>query len=203
VGRPNTSVYRNGGRYGPTGVAVNEKRWGGNGDVWLADGYGANYVHRFDERGAYLMSINGQEGGAGAFNCPHGIWVDTRKREPEMYIADRGNCRIQVYDLDGTFKRSFGSDILTSPCGFSVHNGLLLIPELYARVAILDEEDQLVCYLGANEAVCKIKGWPNHLAHLVSPGKFNSPHAMTADRSGNLYVVEWIIGGRITKLTKV
>ena len=202
VERPDLPAYQ-GGNYAPTWVAVNQERHGGNGDIWVADGYGQNLIHRYDQTGRYLASINGEEGQAGAFKCPHGIWVDTRKAAPELYIADRGNRRVQVYDLDGQFKRAFGSDILTSPCGFVTHGDDLLIPELFARLTILDANDELVGYFGANEEVVGMAGWPNHPAEMIVPGKFNSPHGMAADHAGNLYVVEWIIGGRITKLARV
>ena len=201
VQAPVLPVYQE-GKYSPTWVAVNEERHGGNGDVWVADGYGTSYVHRYDKTGQYVGSINGEEGQAGAFRCPHGIWVDTRKSDPELYVADRGNRRVQVYDVEGNFKRAFGSDILTSPCGFITHGELLMIPELRARLTFLDADDKLVCYVGENESVCDIDGWPNHPSELLEAGKFNSPHGMAADSIGNLYVVEWIVGGRITKLTK-
>ena len=68
-------------RYAPTSISVNEERHGGNGDVWVADGYGASYVHRFSKDGQYLNSINGEEG-AGRYNCPHGIFIDRRSRRP-------------------------------------------------------------------------------------------------------------------------
>ncbi len=202
IQRPEHPAYT-AGNYAPTWVAVNEEWHGGNGDIWVTDGYGQNFIHRYDKTGSYLASINGEEGEAGAFKCPHGIWVDTRKSVPELYIADRGNRRVQVYDLAGKFKHSFGSDFLTSPCGFVTHGDQLLIPELFARLTILDAQDQLVCYLGANEEVVGKAGWPNHPAELIVPGKFNSPHGMAADHAGNLFVVEWIIGGRITKLARV
>jgi len=199
--RPALPAYQTGG-YAPTWVAVNQERHGGNGDIWVADGYGQNFIHRYDKLGRYLASINGEEGQAGAFKCPHGIWVDTRKSVPELYIADRGNRRVQVYDLDGQFKRAFGSDFLTSPCGFVTYGDDLLIPELFARLTILDAHDNLVCYLGENEEVVGVAGWPNHPAEMIVPGKFNSPHGMAADHAGNLFVVEWILGGRITKLAR-
>lgn len=199
---PDLPAYQ-GGNYAPTWVAVNQEGNGGNGDIWVADGYGQSLIHRYDRTGRYLATISGEEGQAGAFNCPHGIWVDTRKAAPELYIADRGNRRVQVYDLDGQFKRAFGSDILTSPCGFVTHGDDLLIPELFARLTILDGADELVGYFGANEEVVGMAGWPNHPAEMIVPGKFNSPHGMAADPAGNLYVVEWIVGGRITKLARV
>ena len=201
IDKPNHPVYQK-ANYAPTWVAVNEERFGGNGDIWVTDGYGSNYVHRYDKTGKYLNSINGEEGKTGAFSCPHGIWVDNRKPEPELYVADRSNKRIQVYDVQGNYKRAFGDDYLTSPDGFITHGEFLMMPELYARLTILDGNDKLVTHLGSNEDVVKVKGWPNIHDHLEA-GKFNSPHGMGADKAGNLYVVEWITGGRITKLAKV
>jgi hypothetical protein len=77
----------------------------------VADGYGQNCVHRFTKSGEYVGTINSEEAQVGAFNCPHAIFVDKRKSGPELYVADRGNGRVQVYDLEGNFKRVFGSDI--------------------------------------------------------------------------------------------
>ena len=188
--------------YKPTWVAVNEERYGGNGDIWVTDGYSQNLVHRYDKDGVYLSSINGEEGSAGAFDGPHSIWIDRRKSEHELYIADRTNGRIQVYDLAGSFKRSFGSDFLTTPSGFASHGDLLIVAELFARLAVLDVNDNLVCYLGANREVADVEGWPNVPADRIEPGKFNSPHGIAADAEGNLYVAEWLIGGRFTKLAK-
>ena len=200
--RPALAIYAT-GKYAPTWVAVHEERHGGNGDIWVTDGYGTSYIHCYDKHGVYLDSINGEEGAAGAFKCPHSIFMDTRKAEVELYIADRGNRRVQVYDTEGNYKRSFGADCLTSPCAFAVSGEHLIIPELRARVTILDQADRLVGYLGDNEAVCDQQGWPNHPAHLIEAGKFNSPHGIAADQAGNLYVVEWIIGGRLTKLERL
>jgi DNA-binding beta-propeller fold protein YncE len=208
--RPDLEVYRE-QEYSPTWVAVNEERHGGNGDVWVADGYGASHVHRYDRSGNYLSSINGEEGDAGAFDCPHAIFVDRRRGEPELYVADRSNSRIQVYDMDGRFERAFGTDFLTSPSGFATHGDQMIVAELRARLVILDAGDGLVCYLGDNEQVCDVAGWPNNRNEagevvpttLLEPGKFNSPHGMAVDADGNIYVAEWLIGGRFTKLVKV
>jgi hypothetical protein len=211
--RPDLPVYGE-GKYAPTSVAVHEERFGGNGDVWVADGYGKSYVHRysrFNKAGDYVGSINGTEGDAGGFACPHGIWIDYRKTQPELYIADRSNRRIQVYDLDGHYKRAFGQDFLSSPSGFARDGELLIVAELWARLAILDVDDRFVCYLGENSAVRELPGYPNELDERgvpcrttrLTPGKFNSPHGMAADSLGNIYVAEWLIGGRMTKLAKV
>ena len=207
--RPDLPIYQD-SDYLPTSVAVTEERHGGNGDIWVADGYGQNHVHRYDKAGDYIGSINGEEGEAGAFDCPHGVWIDRRKSEPELYIADRGNRRLQVYDLEGKFKRAFGSDFLSSPSSFANDGDRLIVAELNARLAVLDIDDNLICYLGDNEEVAEVDGWPNNMSEngeviptkLLEPGKFNSPHGIATDSDGNIYVAEWLIGGRFTKLAK-
>jgi hypothetical protein len=203
IARPDLPAYRE-GKYSPTWVAVSEERFEGNGDIWVADGYGQSYVHRYDKSGRYLSSLDGTEGDAGPFKCPHGLWVDTRKAEPELYIADRTNRRIQAYDLDGHFKRVVSYDAAMSPCGFVTHGRYMYIPEApyRARLTVLDEQDSAVCALGVNDDAFGAEGFPND-RRLLHPGKFHTPHGVAADPAGNLYVVEWIIGGRITKLAKV
>ena len=207
--KPDIEGYRQ-TRFAPTSVAVDEERFGGNGDIWVADGYGLSYVHRFDKNGVYIGSISGEEGRAGRFDTPHAVFVDRRKGHPELYVADRTNKRVQVYGLDGRFIRAFGSDFLTSPSAFAVDRDLLIIAELRARLAVVDMDDNLVTYLGNNQEVCSGDGWPNRkLANgqivrsdLLQPGKFNSPHGLATDDAGNIYVAEWLIGGRTIKLLK-
>ena len=91
---PPVDAYRD-GDYMPTWVAVNEERHGGNGDVWVTDGYAVDLVHRYDKSGNYLGTITGEDGRAGKFNNPHAILMDTRKSEPELYVADgaTAGCR--------------------------------------------------------------------------------------------------------------
>lgn len=199
--KPSLAAYDT-GTYAPTGVAVFEQRLGGDGSVWVADGYGMNYVHRYDAAGRYLGSIDGEEGSARPFDCPHGVWFDDRRAEPELYVADRGNHRLQVYDPEGRFKRSVAADVLGCPCAAVVQGDELVVAELCARLAVLDLDDRLVRYIGQNEAVCERSDWPNVPAPQLRPGAFNSPHAIAADVDGSLYVVEWIVGGRLTKLAK-
>jgi hypothetical protein len=209
LGPPDLPAYRE-GKFSPTAVAVYETRHGGNGDVWVADGYGQHLVHRFDRAGRYLGSLTGEEGPGGPFRTPHAVHVDTRTGEPELYVADRGNRRLVVYDLEGGFKRIAGQGLLTSPSAFAAEGEHLVVAELRARLTLLDRADRLVGHLGENEAVCAAPGWPNaagaagHLARPagLAPGRFHSPHGIAADGQGNLYVAEWLIGGRYTKLAR-
>jgi hypothetical protein len=195
--------------YMPTSVAVDERERGGNGEVWVADGYGSSLVHRYDEGGGLQLTLDG-ESGAGRFDCPHAIFIDRRGTEPVLYVADRGNARVQVFDLDGGFLRSFGEGELTSPSSFAVCDDLLLVAELQARLALFDADDVFIEYVGDNIEVASEPGWPNSLdadANAVRPtrlrpGRFNSPHAIAVDPDGSVFVAEWLIGGRYTKLTR-
>ena len=75
--RPDISAYES-GVYSPTSVTVFEERSGGNGDIWASDGYGESLIHRYNRDGEYLSTIDGTEGAAGHFDCPHCVWVDYR-----------------------------------------------------------------------------------------------------------------------------
>jgi hypothetical protein len=197
------------GDYCPTQVAVDEERFGGTGDVWVADGYGQSVVHRFSPDGSYLTTITGQEG-AGHFWFPHSVHIDRRGAHPELYIADRKNKRVQVYDLDGTFLRTFGEDFLVSPGGFAPWGDELLIAELDARLTVVDGQNRFVCYLGEYDETSRSElGWPNvmvdgkpHRPPLVD-GRFRTPHGMAVDCDGNVYVSEWFIGGRLVRLERL
>lgn len=85
----------------PTDVAVAP-----NGDIYIVDGYGSQLVYRFDKNFKHLKTIGGPGAEHGKFKTCHGVWVSTIGKEPEVYIADRGNGRLEVYSLDLQYKRT-------------------------------------------------------------------------------------------------
>lgn len=210
IGAPDIPAYQS-GTFSPTGIAIDEAALGGTGDIWIADGYGESYVHRFRQNGSYAMSLSSEEGGS-RFDCPHAVWIDRRRDEPELYVSDRKNCRLQVFDLDGNYKRVVGSkSVFRRPGGFAVNGQYLVVAELDSRLTVLDLADEVIGHLGGDDAAFARRGFPNQLddhAHPtrptgLRPGYFNSPHGLAADAARNLYVNEFVIGGRIVKLTKV
>jgi hypothetical protein len=193
------------GSFVPTWVAVGEER--GDGDRWLADGYGESLVHRYDADGEYRESLDGSDG-AGRFDCPHAVWIDRREgrggERGDLYVADRGNERIQVFDADGEFRHTLGVGDLNSPCSFAAApDGTLVVPELQARVTLLDADGDPVAHLGEHPEALEDDDWPNLPDERLQEGRFNSPHDAAVDRDGNIYVAEWIVGGRVTKLEPV
>jgi len=118
-----------------------------------------------------------------------------------IYVTDRANHRVEVFDLNWNFVKSF---LQLFPCCFDMGPaGELLVPDAFAYIQIYDEKDQPIETLGENIAVVNTKGWPDFDPKAVGDGKFNSPHGGCFDAEGNIYIVEWIVGGRITKLTKL
>jgi sugar lactone lactonase YvrE len=197
--------YESGG-YAPTWVAVDEVRHGGSGDIWVADGYGQSLVHRYRADGTYVSTLTGEDG-AGRFSCPHAVFLDRRGEEPALLVADRGNARVQEYGLDGAYRRVLGEGVLNSPSALATKGDLLVVAELNARVAILDRDGGLVSYEGENGEVTSRPGWPNALdekGNVIPPtteaGRFNSPHGLTVDADGKIYVAEWLLGGRHVRL---
>lgn len=192
--------------WSPTAVAFVEE----TGDVWVADGYGESLVHRFDTEGRCVQTLTGEEG-AGRFSCPHGVVADRRRGLPELYVSDRANARIQVYDTEGRFLRVIGEGVVVTPTDMTIVGDQLALTDFtQARVTILDVEDRLVTHIGAHPGAPARDGWPNardERGNLVRPrlekGKFNSPHTLATDRAGNLYVTEWLLGGRLTKLARL
>jgi sugar lactone lactonase YvrE len=186
------------GKYMPTWVDEHPE----TGEVWVADGYGGGAIHRYEADGQYLGRLTGDEG-AGRFNCPHAVRFGPDGR---AFIADRGNHRIAVYDAAGSYL-THNDDATHSPCGFDFHDGLIVVPELVTGVKLLDAELNVVAELGASDRVGpdrQPEGWPNLAGtEHVRPGQFNSPHGACFAPNGDLYVGEFIVGGRVTRLEKI
>lgn len=180
------------------------------GRLWVTDGYGSSRIFRFSPELKHELTLDGTEGEAGAFKQPHWIYADTRKQETEIYIADRGNDRIQVYSPNGRFLRCLDEGLIT-PSAFARFDDVLVVAELKARLLLMDIDDKIIGTLGSGHEYLERAGWPNRLLEEtpVSPldvlekGKFNSPHGLCADASGNLYVAEWLIGNRFIQLKRL
>ncbi|QCT03629.1 NHL repeat-containing protein [Paenibacillus algicola] len=197
IGTPDLpEIYDEQRTFIPTDVAV-----GPNGDIYIADGYGQSYVHHYDKDGKYIRSWGGTGSEMGQLTCPHGISVNLRGEEPELYVADRGNNRIQVFTMAGEPKRLITAE-MKMPCSFYFFEDEIIFPDLLSRITILDRNDELIAHLGDDPEASKQQGWPNLPKSYYRPDRFSSPHGVCADREGNLYVAEWIEFGRVTKLVR-
>jgi DNA-binding beta-propeller fold protein YncE len=78
--------------------------WDAAGNIFVADGYNNARVAKFDKTGRFAKSWGATGTENGQFNTPHSIAVDA---QGNVYVADMGNKRIQVFDNNGTFKTQF------------------------------------------------------------------------------------------------
>lgn len=189
--------YPDPNRFVPTNIAFHPS----DGSFYVTDGYGNAYVHHYDAKGNYLSTFGGDGTEEGKFKCPHGITVDNRdSSNPRILVADRANHRLQYFTLDGKFL-SMVTEELRLPCHFDFREGNVLIPDLQGRLTIFDKDNKLVTHLGdnANPAFRANNGVPDTSR---IPGQFCSPHQSIWDHDGNIYCVEWLFDGRVTKLVK-
>lgn len=189
-------VYAAEADYRPTDVAGAP-----DGSFYVCDGYGQSWVHRYSADGVRLGSFGGRGAAMGQLDCPHGVWVDTRGPSPEVLVADRGNRRIQRFSLLGE-PRGLVTEGLRQPCCFYQHGDELFVPDLHGRVTVLDSENRVAVQLGDDPGVWERPGWPNLPVEAWDPAKFIAPHAACVDTHGDVYVVEWIRAGRVTKLRR-
>lgn len=190
-------------KYRPSNVAVAP-----NGDVYLSDGYGSYYIHHYTKDGRYRRTFGGPGEEAGNTQHPHGLFVDRRGSEPLLVVGEndpKGEKpgRLQALDLDGRHRRFLPTPV-RSPRHFDQQGKLAVIPDLDARVTLVDENYQTVANLG--------DGWTNKTevrslrtkpSENFTPGKFVCPHDAAFDRDGSLFIAEWVAYGRLVKLEKL
>lgn len=215
--------------YSPTNVC-----FGVNGDFYIGDGYGASYIHQYNRNGNWMRSWGGIGTAAGRMKTPHGLWLDTRGGTPRLVVADRANARLQYFSLegrpleifqgikadqkerDGTREILAGADGLkipvtnvyglSFPADLETRGELLLVPDLHARILLMNGENKIVANLGFDEAwTAKVlDGFKIRLQpESWEAGRFVHPHDACFDQQGNIYVAEWVDRGRVTFLKRV
>ncbi|MBS7701555.1 MULTISPECIES: peptidyl-alpha-hydroxyglycine alpha-amidating lyase family protein [unclassified Chelatococcus] len=162
-----------------------------NGDIFVSDGYGNACVHKYTAGGKYLTSWGKPGVEPGSFNVPHNIVCD---EEDRIYVADRENHRIQIFDAAGRYISQWNN--LHRPCALCLSRATpsqiivgevgptmpvnIRTPNLGPRISILDREGGVVVRYGA--------GVPGR-----GVGKFIAPHGVAADSRGDIYVGEVVV----------
>jgi hypothetical protein len=194
-----TNLYSKTKAYRPTNLA-----FAPDGGFYVADGYGQNYIHQYDKDRKWVRTWGGAGKEPGKMNTPHGIWLDNRPgRDVSLVVADRANSRLQYFTLEG--KHIGFVEGLPFPAHFDIRGKVLLVPDLHARVTLLDGDNKPIAQLGYDPAWTeevkkfKIRGDEK----LWKAGKFVHPHDACFDRDGNIFVTEWVETGRVSLLKKV
>jgi DNA-binding beta-propeller fold protein YncE len=91
---------------------VTDVTWDAAGNSYISDGYINSRVAKLDKDGNWLKSFGEPGSGPGQLNTPHSIAADAKGN---IYVADRGNRRIQVFDGDGTLERQITIDVPVPP----------------------------------------------------------------------------------------
>ena len=84
-----------------------------------------------------------------------------------------------------------------------MHKNAVVIPDLDASVAVLDKNNKLLAKLGAAPDAKEARTLRTKSRDAFIPGQFICPHGACFDHNGNIFVVEWVEVGRVTKLQKV
>ena len=158
------------------------------GDVYVSDGYGNGRVHKFSPDGKLLFSWGGPGTDPGEFNIAHNITCDA---DGWVYVADRENHRVQVFDGNGRYETQWNN--LHRPCGLFMPPGKcpvcyigelgpgmpvnLLMPNLGPRISIVDNTGKRLARIGG-------------LAASLDAGSFLAPHGICVDRHGDIYLGE-------------
>jgi len=158
----------------PTGVALSS-----SGNIYVSDGYGNARVHEFDADGRLLSSWGEPGRDIGQFRLPHNVWVDEKDR---VWIPDRENSRIQIFDSQGTFITAW-YDVSRPSDIYSDGNGVVYVSE----IGHVDGSGPCISLFTIDGEV--ITRWGNDMIDHATD-LFVSPHAISVDSRGDLYVGE-------------
>ena len=184
IGEPNVHASDDKHFYRPTFIG-----WLPDGTFFVGDGYANTRVVKFDKNGKFLMAW-GEKGNPpnekrpGYFNNVHGIAVDPQTRQ--VFVNDRQNHRVQVFDENGKFLREWSFGVAPS----DIH--LIYIGADRMLWAFDRGTSKMLKYDLNGHFLYSWGTWGDF------PGGFWGVHGMSVDQEGNLYVAE-VDSGRAQK----
>jgi hypothetical protein len=169
-----------------------------NGDIYVADGYASDNIHRFDKDGKYLASFGGKQPPY-SFNTLHKLAVDTRFQPARLIACDRANNRVVHLSLDGALLGVVAKDLLL-PAAIVIDGDNAIVGELNGRVTVLDKSGGVVMRIGANteQGIGTNKIPPAQWR----PGFVLSPHGVALNARGDLFVSEFSAFGRVHRFNR-
>ena len=151
---------------GPTDVLVTPA-----GDIFVTDGQFNSRVVHFSREGKFVKAWGSNGSGPGQFKIPHAIAIDSQGR---LFVADRDNSRIAIFDQQGTFLEQWTQ--------FGPPSGVYIASDDTLYVAAIGDRSGLLIGSAASGEVRDF---------IPIPAKdVNGPHLVTADSQGNVYVAD-------------
>jgi peptidylamidoglycolate lyase len=187
-------VYQKKEAFVPTETAVLE-----NGEFYIADGYGAQHILHYDEKGILKNLFGGKGEGDEFLDNAHGICIDYRKTTPTLIITDRTRNAFKRFSLDGKLMEIIH---LPGACvcrpvikGDYLYAAVLRSPSLSEAdsgfVTILNKENKVVSNVGGSAPKYE-NGKLNPLSQAEKI--FRNPHDVCVDDEGSIYVAQWASG---------
>lgn len=190
-----SGLYQSPEKFVPTEVAVDD-----NGEFFVADGYGEQYILHYDASGKLKRFFGGRGEGDSKLDNAHGITIDRRSGAPTLLVTDRTRNCFKRFSMDGQLMEVIG---IPGACvcrpvikGDYLYSAVLRSPSLSVEgsgfVTILDKNNKVVSNIGGSEPVYDKAG---NLTPLSQTEKiFIHPHDVCVDGDENLYVAQWASG---------
>lgn len=185
--------YREAAQYVPTETAIAD-----NGDIFVADGYGAQYIMHYNAKGELLNVFGGPGNEKDKFNNAHGICIDKRSAIPSLLITARQQNKLKRFSLEGQWVENIDlpGAYICRPVIKGEHVYLATIwsgdgSPNSGFVSILDKNNKLISAPGG----CDPHYDQNDLAPMYQNLQlFKHPHDVCVDEDENIYVAQWNAG---------
>ena len=169
--------------------------FGPDGSIYVSDGYINRRVVCFTADGTYRFEFGAEASETGDFYVVHDLAVDVRGR---LYVADRENDRIQIFEADGTFLDEWHSGGAWRPYGIDVDpsTGQVFVIDGGAQPYLLPYRAAIVVLDSTGTELERIGRFGNH------DGQFIMGHDIALDRDGNVLVAD-VLGRRLQRFNRV